>query len=56
MQHDHSSDRVWTLPQESREKGSIGSVRLPQMALDVLAETPQIAGSRFLFAPSAAVA
>ena len=50
MQHDQiAADGTWTLPQESREKGSIGSVKLPPLALQVIAETPQIAGSRFVF-------
>ena len=49
MQHADLVEGLWTLPQESREKGSIGSVKLPALALQVIAETPQIAGSRFVF-------
>ncbi|MGE5305418.1 MAG: tyrosine-type recombinase/integrase [Alphaproteobacteria bacterium] len=47
---DLSDDGVWTIPNEHREKGHIGSVRLPQQARDVLADIDRIAGSPFVFA------
>jgi integrase len=43
-------DGVWTLPKESREKGTVERVQLPQMALDVIDATPQIVGSPLVFA------
>src|SRR6185436_8777018 len=50
---DISTDGVWTLPRSAREKGDIGSVRLPGLARDVIADRPQIEGCPFVF-PGAA--
>jgi integrase len=41
-------DGVWTVATEEREKGNIGKVKLPQLALDVLAAQPRTS-SPFVF-------
>jgi len=51
-----STDGVWTLPRAAREKGDIGSVRLPGLPRNLLAETPQIEGRPFVFPGAAGVA
>jgi integrase len=45
-------DGVWTIPTEEREKGNAGKIKLPPLALDILAAQPQIAGNPFVFAGS----
>ena len=37
---DVSDDGVWTLPTEPREKGNIGQVELPKVALDIIRTQP----------------
>jgi integrase len=35
-------DGLWTIPNEHREKGHIGAVRLPRLALDILDKQPRV--------------
>ena len=52
MQHaDISDDGVWTLPVEDkeREKGHIGAVQLPTLALQVIAAMPKVEGNPYVF-------
>jgi integrase len=44
------NDGVWTIPTATREKGNAGSLKLPQVVLDIIAAQPQIAGNDFVFA------
>jgi integrase len=41
---------VWTVRSELREKGNVGAVRLPQVALDILAALPRFADNPYVFA------
>src|SRR5262249_15043346 len=50
MKWDDIDDGVWTVPTDAREKGNIGSVALPRMALDVIEEMPRLDGNEFVFA------
>src|SRR5262245_54927513 len=43
-------DGVWTVPTDKREKGNIGSVALPRMALDIINAQPQFVSNEFVFA------
>ncbi|HZP69251.1 MAG TPA: tyrosine-type recombinase/integrase [Pseudolabrys sp.] len=46
-------DGVWTVPVKSpREKGHVGRVKLPQMALDIIEAQPEIEGNPYVFAAS----
>jgi integrase len=47
---DISEEGVWTIPSEAREKGDIGSVRLPPLALDIIRAQPQLDSNAFIFA------
>ena len=47
---DFSKDGVWTIPQEPREKDSVGSVKLPPMALAVVRSQPALRNNSFVFA------
>jgi integrase len=50
MRHaDISTDGVWTIPTQAREKGNAGSLRLPQLALDIIAAQPRIDGNPYVF-------
>jgi integrase len=46
---DISEDGVWTIPTASREKGNAGELKLPQIALDIIAAQPVIDGNPFVF-------
>jgi integrase len=46
---DISEEGVWTIPSEAREKGDIGSVRLPSLALDIIRAQPQLDSNAFIF-------
>jgi integrase len=39
---------VWSVPAEAREKGNIGTVQLPRLALDIIKAQPRL-GSPFVF-------
>jgi integrase len=41
---------VWTVPTDAREKGNIGAVALPRMALDVIGAQPRLASNPHVFA------
>jgi integrase len=49
MKWDDVTDGVWTISTESREKGNAGEVRLPQVAVDLIAEQPRIDGNEYIF-------
>jgi integrase len=50
MRWDDMVDGVWTIASEKREKTNAGRIRLPQLALDILAAQPRIAGNPHVFA------
>jgi integrase len=50
MKWDDVADGVWTIHTEEREKGNAGRIRLPKMALDIIAAQPRIAGNPYVFA------
>jgi integrase len=45
-----ASDGTWTIRTEKREKGNPGSLRLPQLALDIIAAQPRIRDNEHIFA------
>jgi integrase len=47
---DIDDNGVWRIPTEAREKGNIGAVALPRMALDVINQQPRLASNEFVFA------
>jgi integrase len=47
---DISEDGVWTIPKAPREKDSVGSVKLPPMALDIIKRQPRLGENPFVFA------
>jgi integrase len=49
---DISDDGVWTIRTEKGEKGNPGKLKLPPLALAVIAEQPRIANSPYIFAGS----
>jgi integrase len=49
MQFADIVDGVWTIRSDDREKGNAGRLPLPQMALDIIAARPQIAGNPYVF-------
>jgi integrase len=51
MRWDDVVDGVWTIRTEEREKGTAGVIRLPQLALDVIAEQAnrRLAGNPYVF-------
>ena len=49
MQHEDVVDGVWTIRTEKREKGNAGSLRLPPLALDIIATLPSVAGNPYVF-------
>ena len=50
MKWDDINNGVWTVPAETREKGNIGSVRLPKMALDIINARPKLSDNVYVFA------
>ena len=52
MRWDDIVDGEWRIPTEQREKGNIGSVKLPQAVLDIIGRLPRIMGNPFVFASS----
>jgi integrase len=46
---DLSDDGTWTIRTEKREKGNPGILRLPPMALAIIAGLPRVAGNPFVF-------
>lgn len=45
-------DGVWTIPSEAREKGNGESLKLPEMALDIIKAQPRIVDNPYVFAAS----
>ena len=52
MKWEDVADGVWTVPSEKREKGNIGSVKLPQAVLDIIERQPRLVGNPYVFALS----
>jgi integrase len=50
MKWSEIEDGVWTPATELREKGNIGAVKLPQAALDILANIARVDGNPYVFA------
>jgi integrase len=50
---DISQVGVWTIRSEAREKGNAGEIKLPQIALDIIAEQPIIDNNPHVFPGSA---
>jgi integrase len=46
---DLSTDGVWTIATEEREKSNAKTLRLPPMVLDIIAAQPRIAGNPYIF-------
>jgi integrase len=49
---DVSADGVWEVQSEQREKGNIGAVKLPALALDIIKAQPKLSGNPYVFAAS----
>jgi integrase len=47
---DIGEDGTWTIRTEAREKGNPGSLQLPQLAMDIIAMQPRLAGNPYVFA------
>lgn len=50
MLWDDLADGVWAISTDRREKGNGERLRLPQLALDVIAKQPRLAGNPYVFA------
>jgi hypothetical protein len=50
MKWDDVVDGVWSIRSEKREKTNAGRLRLPQLALDIIAAQPRIGGNPHVFA------
>ena len=50
--HDITPDGVWEILTETREKGNIGAVRLPEQALAIVKTQPRLSGNPYVFAAS----
>jgi integrase len=50
MKWEDIDNGVWTVPAEAREKGNIGSVKLPKMVLDIIDAQPRLASNGYVFA------
>lgn len=49
MQRDHVVEGVWHIATAAREKGTAGTLRLPQVVLDVIAAQPRVVGNPYVF-------
>ena len=49
MRFDDIKDGVWTIPQEAREKGTGGTLRLPDVALSIIESQPRFVSSPYVF-------
>lgn len=49
---DISADGIWTIPTEEREKGNAGRLRLPKVALNIIAAQTRLVGNDFVFGGS----
>jgi integrase len=47
---DISPEGVWTIRTEKREKGTAGALKLPKLALDIIAAQPHLASNAHIFA------
>ena len=56
MRFEDVKDGVWRIRYADREKGTAGSLKLPQTALDIIAAQPRIDGNPFVFAGRGGVA
>jgi integrase len=50
MKWDDLDAGEWTIPQAKREKGTAGSLMLPQMALDIINAQPRLLSNDYVFA------
>jgi integrase len=50
IQWDDIKDGLWSIRREPREKANAGSLRLPEVALSLIATQPRIASNPFIFA------
>src|SRR5262245_51462251 len=46
---DLDEDGVWTVRQDAREKGTVGSVALPKIALDIIGQQPRLGDNPYVF-------
>jgi integrase len=49
---DLSDEGVWTIASEAREKGNAGVLKLPPLAMKIIAQQPRLAGSPYIFTGS----
>jgi integrase len=49
MRRTDITDGIWTIPTEKREKGNAGKLKLPELALDIIAAQPIIDYSPYVF-------
>ena len=49
LRWDDIADGVWAIRTEPREKGNAGRLRLPEVALDIIAAQPRIEGNPYVF-------
>ena len=47
---DLSPEGVWTIPSAAREKGTAGALKLPKVALDIIAKQPRLVSNPHVFA------
>lgn len=52
MRHEDIVDGEWRIPKEKREKGNAEQLRLPQIALDIIAKQPRLYNNPYVFAVS----
>ena len=45
-------DGVWTIATEKREKGNAGALRLPPVAVEIIAAQDEIVGNRLMCSPA----
>jgi integrase len=50
MRWDDIQDGIWNIRTEAREKGNAGRLKLPQVALDIIARQPRFASNASVFA------
>jgi len=50
MKWDDIENGIWKVRTDAREKGNIGAVALPKMALDIISRQPRLASNEYVFA------
>jgi integrase len=51
LRWDDLDDGTWVIAQDAREKGTAGTLRLPELALQIIARQPHTVGKDFIFGP-----